>query len=678
MADDVTAMDLGTSNTCVTRCSADAAVTVLRPEGWHHSTLGGAIPTLVLYRDGDPFLVGAAAEHEFGEATAAERRSYILRGQFKPDIAARDDARRWMEDFLRLLRSRVAVTDNLLVGIPCQAENHYQQVLRRCLADTGWGNARFLREPMGALLHYIATGALPPSLAARGVLTVDFGGGTCDLAVLRRADVVSRHGDMLYGGRLFDDLFFRMLLERNAGLEDRLTREGNDYYVHWIACRQAKEDFSNAMAVRRDQPVTVRVRWSSWDGAAAREQAAYIDNLTWEEFLCRAGDYRPTPSLLETLREHRDRAGLSPHAEGLLHGKRVDLVSWFEHILLEALARARRDEGLVGADVPMVLLTGGSSAWPFVGELVRQIMGERAQLLVGDEPYADIAKGLAQYHVLAERLREGRAALQRELPAFMEEHIRRRAIRETLDAGVDRLLGQCADLLRNAVLLPEFRRYRDEGGPLRALMARIGEAMRREEPRLRDLLDAETGRLARRVTEACRTELKAWFRSKGIPILPERLEQTWLGVGMSAFLARMGEELSRSTLAPTRAAAETATAVMAPSLAALAASGTVVITPLIAIAMGVAGVVIMRLFHMDRWVVEKALDLPLPGPLRRRIFSEERSAALCDEQLEAFGASFRAQLPEEWSRAEGQILAEAARVAGEEIAALDLLNITPG
>lgn len=678
MADDVTAMDLGTSNTCVTRCSAETGVTVLRPEGWHHSTLGGAIPTLVLYRNSEPFLIGAAAEHEFGEATTAERCAYVLRGQFKPDIAARDEARRWMEDFLRLLRSRITLAGSLLVGIPCQAENHYQQVLRRCLADTGWDNARFLREPMGAIIHYIATGALPPSLAARGVLTVDFGGGTCDLAVLRRADVVSRHGDMLYGGRLFDDLFFQLLLEHNPGLEKRLAHEGNDYYVHWIACRQAKEDFSNAMAARRDQPVTVRVRWSSWDGSAAREQSAYIENMTWDVFLRHAGDYRATPTLLEALREHRDRAGLSASAEGLLQGKRVDLISWFERILLDALARARRDEGAIGADVPMVLLTGGSSAWPFVDELVRQTMGDRIRLLVGDEPYSDIAKGLAQYHVLAERLREGRAALQRELPAFMEEHIRQRAIRETLDAGVDRLLAECADLLRNAVLLPEFRRYRDEGGPIRQLMEHIGEAMRREEPRLRELLESETSRLARRVAEACRAELKAWFRSKGIPILPERLEQTWLGVEMRSFLLRMGEELSRSTLAQTRNTAETATAVMAPGLAALAASGTVVITPLIALAMGIAGVVIMRLFRMDRWVVEKSLALPLPGMLRRRIFSDARSAALCDEQLKAFSTSFRAQLLQEWSRAEGRILTEASRVAGEEIAALDLLNITPG
>ena len=114
-----------------------------------------------------------------------------------------------------------------------------------------WDGGRDLREPVGAVLPCLAAGALPPYLAARGVLTVDFGGGTCDLAVLRRADVVGRHGGMLYGGRLFDDLFYQLLLRRNPHLEAQLQREGNSYYVHWVACRRAKEEFSSSMHQNR-------------------------------------------------------------------------------------------------------------------------------------------------------------------------------------------------------------------------------------------------------------------------------------------------------------------------------------------------------------------------------------------------------------------------------------------
>lgn len=682
----VTAMDLGTSNTCVTRCDG-GPVEVLRPEGWHNATLGGAVPSLILYRDGQPFLIGAAAEYEFGESGEAERARYALRSQFKPDIAVRDDARQWMVDFLRLLISRLESPAHspahnlgrLLVGIPCQAENHYQQTLRRCLTEAGWEDARFLREPLGAIIHYIAAGVLPPSLAARGVLTVDFGGGTCDLAMLRRADVVSRHGDMLYGGRLFDDLFYQLIVARNPGLEKELRAEGNAYYVHWVACRRAKEDFSAAMQQDRTKPVTVRVRWSRWDGDAARERSAYIEHLTWEDFLSAAGAYAASDELLESLRQHAEWAGLSTRAQGLLDGKRVDLIAWFEDILLTTLGAVRHEgqggHGALGplADMPLVLLTGGSSAWPFVRDLVEQTLGPRVRVLIGDEPYADIAKGLAQYHVLAEHLREGRGALQRELPSFMEERIRRRAIGQTLERGSAEVLAELTDFLRNVILLPQFRAYREQGGSLRTLMENIATATRAQETRVRGLLDDAARRLGRRVVDECRAELKLWFREKGIPIVPERLEQTWLAMEMDSFVARMAEQLGGATLEQGRNAAALSALLAAPGLAALAASA----TPLAAVAVGVGGLVVMKIFKLDNWMVDKTLLLPLPGFARSRLFAESRLDALCGEQLEAFGKHFSQQILDEWSAAEGRILAEAERVAKEEIEALDILNITP-
>ncbi len=667
----ITAMDLGTSNTCVAVSEA-GKVSIIKPEGWHNAALGGAIPTLVLYKNKQPFLIGAAAEYEFGEAKEHERAQYSLHGQFKPDIAVNQEAKEHMLNFLRLLRSRLDPQGPMFVGIPSQAENHYQQILRMCLKETGFEGARFLREPVGAVLHYIAKGALPPSVAARGVLTVDFGGGTCDLAYLRRADVVGRHGDMLYGGRLFDDLFYQTLLEHNPELEQRLINENNDYYVHWVACRRAKEEFSTAMQEDRSKNVTVRVRWSYFDGQKVQESAAYISDFTWEKFLERAGSYRASKSFLSTLMEHGQRTGLSARGIGLLEGKHVDLISWFEDILLETLTIARQEKISPLADVPLVLLTGGSSAWPFVRDIVQQTLGERTKLLFGDEPYADIAKGLAQYTMLAEHLREGRKALQEALPNFMEERIRRKAIHRTLEQGSESLLLELGDFLRQVILLPEFRRYRDQGGPVVKLMEGIAIAMLKEEKRIRHLLDDAMARMGRKIVEACRAELKNWFREHGIPIVPERLEQTWLALEMDDFITRMAEKLGKSTLSQDRNAAELATMIAGPSLAALAASG----APLTAMTVGISGLILMKVFNLDRWVVEKVLYVPIPSILRKRLFSESRIEKLCQEQVKAFGEDFKKQILDQWKNSEGRVLAEASRVASEEIDALDILNIT--
>ncbi len=703
----VIAMDLGTSNTCIAACENmkqidphnPHKVRVIKPQDWHNPALGGAIPTLILYKDGQPFLIGSAAEYEFGEASQTERQSYALYSQFKPDVAVNEEARGWMVDFLRLLRSRVpelhteqalgqtseqgeseskdtVKVEHVLVGIPSQAENHYQQVLRQCLHDTGWPQVQFLREPVGALLHYIASGALPPSQAAKGVLTVDFGGGTCDFAFLRRADVVGRHGDMLYGGRLFDDLFYQILLEHNPSLKQQLHEENNEYYVHWVACRRAKEEFSAAMAENREQSLTVRVRWSYFDGKKSQECSAYIENFTWADFMQRAGNYSPTPDFLASLQEHGMRAGLSVRGEGLLGGKRTDLISWFEDSFLETVKSVRAhnvEENSPYINMPLVLLTGGSSAWPFVQDVIHQNLGSEVKILMGDEPYADIAKGLAQYHVLAAHLRQGREALKQELSSFMNERIRRHAIERILENGSELLMQDMGTFLRDVILMPEFRRYREHGGALNKLMEGIAKNLVDEEGRVQQLLDVAMVRMGRQMVEACRLELKNWFHEKGIPIVPERLEQTWLAVAMDNFVAHMGEELGKSTLSQDRNAAEMATMVAGPGLAALAASG----APITATVIGVSGLVLMKVFNLNKWVVDQVLHVPTPSLIRKRLFSEARLEKLCNEQLKAFGAEFKKQILASWKQSEGRIMAEAARVAEEEITALDILNITP-
>ena len=677
------AMDLGTSNTCIALCSPSldvkhrlGHVQVIKPHEWHNVALGGAIPTLILYKDNKPFLIGAAAEYEFGEASDNERKNYTLYSQFKPDIAVRDDAKTWMLDFLELLRSRLPELDNkseqIIVGIPSQAENHYQQVLRQCLQNTLWGEVQFLREPMGALLYYIAKGALPPSVAAKGVFTIDFGGGTCDFAYLHRADVVGRYGDMLYGGRLFDDLFYQVLLEHNHGLEAQLLEENNAYYVHWVACRRAKEEFSASMAKDRNQSLTVRVRWSYFDGKKTRECSAYIENFTWRDFMERAGKYIPSADFLLSLQEHGSRVGLSSWGEGLLAGKHVDLISWFEDSFLEAL-KIVRQENSTGFAISTILLTGGSSAWPFVQDIVCNNLGENTKILMGDEPYADIAKGLAQYKVLSAHLREGRETLKNELPNFMNERIRRHAIEPILENGSTLLLQDFEYLLQDTILMPAFRNYREHGGTLHKLMQDIAKAFVAEQSSIQQLLDTAMLRMGKQIVHACRLELRDWFYEKGIPIVPERLEQRWMGLAISDFITQMSKSLSQSTLGQDRNSAEIATMIAGPGLAALAASG----APMTATIIGLSGLVLMKVFNLNKWVVDKVLYLPTPSFLRKQLFKEKRLAKLCKEQLKAFADDFKEQINMAWQDNQVRIMAEAERIAEEEISALDILNITP-
>ncbi len=665
--DTVLAMDLGTSNTCLVRC-AGGREQLLRPRDCCNAAVAGSVPTLVLYDGAQPAAIGAQAETEYGEASPREREQYRLCALFKPDVAVREEARREMTDFLRLLRAVTDVPDKVLVGIPSEAGNLYREHLRACLQEAGWGQARFLSEPLGAVIHYLVKGALPPSQAARGVLTVDFGGGTCDFALLRRAAVTARSGDVLLGGRLFDDVFWQLLTERNAGLEAELEREGNSYYVHWLACRQAKEEFSRAMHRDRKGAVTLRVRWSVWDGHTARERSVYIEQLGWQEFLLRAGAYVASPALRQLLCGHENAGGLSAQGRDLLQGRPVDLVQWFENALRHSLPAGE------GEGVPTVLLTGGSSAWPFVEDVVRQQLGPDAVILMGDEPYADIARGLARYYQFSTQLRRGRAALEESLPYFLEQRLPS-ALRRVMSEAAEDILESCTEFLREAVIVPCCVRYRSVGGSLRDLRENMGDALDAQSAALARVLGSTADGLGQDMETACRAALKQWFQEKGIPILPERLRRISPG-GTEEVLHRIRQELGSAALAPLRERLTNAVVTILAGVMGLGVFTAGMVALPVAVAVAGLGGVAMKYSGAGRKMVDGMQEWRLPSLIRSSL-SDARIAALADEQLREFRATLRDGLLEAWASAEMRMVEETGRAAREEIAALDILHVTP-
>ena len=114
-------------------------------------------------------------------------------------------------------------------------------------------------EPKGALLHHLWHKDFSPQEARRGILVIDFGGGTCDFAFLQSLQVSHSWGDMELGGRLFDDLFFQWFLEQNPGALADMENSGDTYYVHSYLCREVKEFFSLTMARDRFEKVSKSV-----------------------------------------------------------------------------------------------------------------------------------------------------------------------------------------------------------------------------------------------------------------------------------------------------------------------------------------------------------------------------------------------------------------------------------
>ncbi len=272
----ILAIDFGTTNSYFSKCPADQ----ISPVGIDFGTGRDGLPTAILYRGQREPLVGEPALHEYGEASPEERRDYRLHTQFKPDIVDSSEAAKAAADFLRIVvqqaqRQHIALDPtkcDVIFGVPSEAEDSFRAKLSQIARTAGYGDVRLVDEPKGALLHHLWHRDFSPEEARRGILVIDFGGGTCDFALLQSLQVTHSWGDMELGGRLFDDLFFQWFVEQDPTALKAMEKAGDTYYVHSYLCREVKEFFSLTMARDRTETVNKSIgrygslRGMRWDG----------------------------------------------------------------------------------------------------------------------------------------------------------------------------------------------------------------------------------------------------------------------------------------------------------------------------------------------------------------------------------------------------------------------------
>lgn len=499
----VLGIDFGTTNSYYAKCPGDQISPIGVDFGWGRDGLASAI----LYRDDSAPLVGDEAVQERGGAEASDRANYRLRTDFKPDIAASDEARGCAADFLKgvlvLCKERHIDVDpssrQVILGVPSEAEDKFKNKLRAVAEEAGYGAVLLVDEPIGALLSHMWRKDLTPAEAHKGVLVVDFGGGTCDFAFLRGLKVEHSWGDMSYGGRLFDDLFFQWFVDENPGLLARLEEKGDEYYVHWLLCREAKEAFSRRME-KGNEKVTLRL-----DGHGN------LRGALWDEFVCKSAAYRPTEPFLRYLRETKQ-------SEGRLAGgsEPIDLIGWFRGLLSDGL----EERGIDRSRVRRVILAGGSSQWRFVGDIVREVLNlEPAEMLRSDRPYAVVAEGLAILPALQRSFAEKQSKMREELPGFLE-----RELVPFVLPGLERATKGIAENVTSALyderIAPILRDFRGKGGSVASLKERIASEAAAFEPELRKIVDVRFAHVMDRLPSDLEKVVGGWFDSHGLHYSP--------------------------------------------------------------------------------------------------------------------------------------------------------------
>ena len=493
----VLALDFGTSNTYVTKCPGDKEDAVGVDFG------GGrdGIATAILYRDGKDPLIGDVALEEFGDAGLG-RVGYSIHAQFKPDLAASAETRRYARDFLigllavarRQNKDIAPLQRQVIFGVPSESSDAYRDALRETCRDAGFGDVKTVDEPKGAIYFHIQRKDITPAEALDGTLVVDFGGGTCDFALMAGGEVMHSWGDMHLGGRLFDDLFYQWFIAQNPGAVAAMRREGAEFFVLAVRCREVKEKFSLAMAL---DPTAVFRK--------AVGEYGRIGDATWETFLARAQGYRPSETFSEYLR------AMNPQASKYLAGfdRGLDLLDWFRQTLRQGLAHER----VRGQDLACVILTGGSSAWPFVASIVVEELGhlQRSPRLVhSDRPYVTVSQGLAIVPALQRRLAATQDALRSELPGFVSHRIGP-LIERRMDAAAERIAELVAVGLFDERIDPILRGFRQTGGSVASLKTQIAEQAAAFKPRIEAIVQTQIAKALSGVATDTTELMQSWY-----------------------------------------------------------------------------------------------------------------------------------------------------------------------
>jgi hypothetical protein len=458
-------IDFGTSNSHFAYCNHASKPT---PEAVNVGK-SGSMPTCVLWQqpaaeEKHILSYGLLAQNEWVGLDAEERSRLRFAFGFKPDLVHSDRARR--DAWAFLLRAHADLSQaglprpigpgdySVVIGVPAEIGARHRELTTEVAAAAGFGQVECVEEPLGALAFHLHKGDLSPAEARQGVMVIDFGGGTFDVALVNTQGLQEPWGDPTLGGRLFDDLFLQWVLDQNPGLQ---ISEQDALVVWQKECRGRKEDFSTqwATALKQQKPLgdfklPVEVG----------DRKVWLRNPTVAEFERRARSYRPSQVVRKYLR------GLENPPCGLVLDQPTDL---FERIR-QVLSRGQSPAHLQGK-FARVILTGGSCWWPFMPPLVTEVLGvSRDQILMSQNPEATIGAGLSLYNVLKLRNDSRRLQINSHKPQAKIDF--EKAVMARLDRYAEDVSGSLLNLLMPRVEQVYWDWY-NNGGSLNQAESRV-------------------------------------------------------------------------------------------------------------------------------------------------------------------------------------------------------------
>jgi hypothetical protein len=409
-------LDFGTSKTAISFAQADTINPQIVDVAIHGDE--DRISTCVLHdATKSRFHVGGIAEQEYLLAQdPAERAAMAFFSNFKPHIHRSAEHRETAMRFLSEVRGAERLAEKiqlagseavLAAGCPVAwLSGGGAETLLSLIKQTGFPPAFTIPEPVGAAFHFLGT-QLRAQDFHRDIVVFDWGAGTFDMTVLRagRLDLEGSKtfGSTVYGGRLFDDLFYQWLTEmaqsRGRDLKRLAERPIDRAVLLGLTCRKIKEAFSRHLGSQSaERPWT----WSVPVILGSGENGINLGNFfvpNAAEFDARARNYRASETARQWL--SLSLADVAPEErefiEAAQRGAPIDLKAWGARLIETGLRK------LNVADGATAVLTGGSCNWRWFLEHVRAtapFTGRAASVLRDDRPELSIARGLARAYAV--------------------------------------------------------------------------------------------------------------------------------------------------------------------------------------------------------------------------------------------------------------------------------------
>ncbi len=268
--------------------------------------------------------------------------------------------------------------------------------LTEAYEHAGFHVAEFYPEPVAATLSWLH-GARRHE---RGVaLTVDFGGGTLDLAVVRfdkaRFEVLATHG-MALGGDRIDQLIFEHMLFPELGKGERWVREVDGCSVDTLF---PFHEFEPGLV---NWPTTFLLNQNQWRAMVVDRIARGGTGVEKFQRLLDLISFNYSHNCFQAIR--RAKVALSSESSTCIDIPELNLNvpfsrARFDEILVPVLARTREciqtvleRACITAGEIDVVIRTGGTSEIVAVRALLEELFAGKVE---GHDPFTSVACGLA-------------------------------------------------------------------------------------------------------------------------------------------------------------------------------------------------------------------------------------------------------------------------------------------